>query len=187
MRTDNRLPDQMRPVEITTGYLMTAEGSALIAVGNTRVLCAASVEDSVPPFLRGSGKGWVTAEYSMLPRATAKRTPREVDQGPALGPHARNPAADRPLAARGGGHGAAGRAHRDARLRRAAGRWRHAHGFHHGRLRGAGAGAPAMRQVRDDQAHAAARLRGRHQRRHRRRRCRCSICATKRTRRRRWI
>jgi ribonuclease PH len=71
----------MRPVEITSGFLQTAEGSALIAVGNTRVLCAASVEDSVPQFLRGSGKGWVTAEYSMLPRATMKRTPREVNKG----------------------------------------------------------------------------------------------------------
>ena len=81
MRTDNRRADQMRPVEIQTGYLKTAEGSALIAVGNTRVLCAASIEDGVPPFLRGTGKGWVTAEYSMLPRATLKRTPREVAKG----------------------------------------------------------------------------------------------------------
>lgn len=81
MRMDNRRPDQMRPVEIQSGYLKTAEGSALITVGNTRVLCAASVEDSVPQFLRGSGKGWVTAEYSMLPRATLKRTPREVAKG----------------------------------------------------------------------------------------------------------
>jgi ribonuclease PH len=81
MRPDNRAPDQMRPVEITSGFLQTAEGSALIAVGNTRVLCAASVEDSVPQFLRGTGKGWVTAEYSMLPRATTKRTPREVNKG----------------------------------------------------------------------------------------------------------
>ncbi len=71
----------MRPVEITSGFLQTAEGSALITVGNTRVLCAASVEESVPQFLRGSGKGWVTAEYSMLPRATMKRTPREVNKG----------------------------------------------------------------------------------------------------------
>jgi ribonuclease PH len=81
MRTDNRRADQMRPVEIQTGYLKTAEGSALITVGNTRVLCAASVEDGVPQFLRGTGKGWVTAEYSMLPRATLKRTPREVSKG----------------------------------------------------------------------------------------------------------
>jgi len=81
MRTDNRRADQMRPVSIETGYLKTAEGSALIAVGNTRVLCAASVEDTVPQFLRGTGKGWVTAEYAMLPRATLKRTPREVSKG----------------------------------------------------------------------------------------------------------
>src|SRR5579862_5322735 len=81
MRTDNRRADQMRPIEIQTGYLKTAEGSALITVGNTRVLCAASIEDSVPQFLRGTGKGWVTAEYAMLPRATLKRTPREVSKG----------------------------------------------------------------------------------------------------------
>jgi ribonuclease PH len=71
----------MRPVSIETGYLKTAEGSALITVGNTRVLCAASVDESVPQFLRGSGKGWVTAEYSMLPRSTLKRTPRELSKG----------------------------------------------------------------------------------------------------------
>ena len=71
----------MRPVSIRTDYLLTAEGSVVIEVGNTRVLCAASVEDTVPPFLRNSGKGWVTAEYSMLPRATATRTPREVAKG----------------------------------------------------------------------------------------------------------
>src|SRR5271154_892571 len=81
MRTDHRQPDQMRPVRIATNYLMTAEGSALIEVGHTRVLCAASVEETVPQFLRGSGRGWVTAEYSMLPRATATRTPREVSKG----------------------------------------------------------------------------------------------------------
>jgi len=71
----------MRPVEIQTGYLKTAEGSALITVGNTRVLCAASIENTVPPFLRGTGKGWVTAEYAMLPRATVTRSPREVVKG----------------------------------------------------------------------------------------------------------
>jgi ribonuclease PH len=81
MRTDKRQANEMRPVEIVTGYLMTAEGSALIKVGNTRVLCTASIEDTVPPFMRNSGKGWVTAEYAMLPRATAKRTPREVVKG----------------------------------------------------------------------------------------------------------
>jgi ribonuclease PH len=71
----------MRPVTISSDYLLTADGSVLIEFGNTKVLCAASVEDSVPPFLRNTGKGWVTAEYSMLPRATATRTPREVQKG----------------------------------------------------------------------------------------------------------
>jgi ribonuclease PH len=84
-RIDQRNPDQMRPVKVATDYLLTAEGSALIEIGNTRVLCAASIEDGVPGFLRGSGKGWVTAEYSMLPRATATRTPREVSKGRASG------------------------------------------------------------------------------------------------------
>src|ERR1700685_2703338 len=81
MRPDGRKPDELRPVEIATGYLKTAEGSALITVGNTQVLCAASVENTVPPFLRNTGKGWVTAEYSMLPRATSTRTPREINKG----------------------------------------------------------------------------------------------------------
>jgi ribonuclease PH len=81
MRTDGRQPGQLRPTKITTDYLVTAEGSVLIESGNTRVLCAATVEDSVPGFLRGSGKGWVTAEYSMLPRSTITRTPREINKG----------------------------------------------------------------------------------------------------------
>jgi ribonuclease PH len=81
MRTDKRQPAQMRPIEIITDFLVTAEGSALIKVGNTQVLCAASVEDGVPQFLRNTGKGWVTAEYAMLPRATAKRSAREVTRG----------------------------------------------------------------------------------------------------------
>jgi ribonuclease PH len=81
MRSDNRKADQMRPVRIETGYLLTAEGSALISVGNTRVLCAASIEETIPQFLRGRGKGWITAEYSMLPRATVERTTREITKG----------------------------------------------------------------------------------------------------------
>jgi ribonuclease PH len=81
MRSDGRTASQPRPLKITTEYLVTAEGSALIEVGHTRVLCAATVEDTVPPFLRNTGKGWVTAEYSMLPRATATRTAREVSKG----------------------------------------------------------------------------------------------------------
>jgi ribonuclease PH len=85
MRIDQREPNQLRPLKITPEYLLTAEGSVLIEAGNTRVLCAASIEETVPGFLRGSGKGWVTAEYSMLPRATATRTAREVAKGRASG------------------------------------------------------------------------------------------------------
>jgi ribonuclease PH len=85
MRIDKRQPNQLRPLKITPEYLLTAEGSVLIEAGNTRVLCAASIEETVPGFLRGSGKGWVTAEYSMLPRATATRTAREVAKGRASG------------------------------------------------------------------------------------------------------
>ncbi len=81
MRTDGREPHQLRPTKITTDFLVTAEGSVLIEEGNTRVLCTASVEETVPGFLRNTGKGWITAEYSMLPRATATRTPREVSKG----------------------------------------------------------------------------------------------------------
>ncbi len=81
MRVDGRRPDQARQTRIQPGILATAEGSALIEVGNTKVICAATVEDSVPRFLRGSGRGWVTAEYSMLPRSTPTRTPREVQRG----------------------------------------------------------------------------------------------------------
>ncbi len=81
MRSDGRLAHQLRPTRITPDYLVTAEGSALIETGNTRVLCTATIEDSVPGFLRGTGKGWVTAEYSMLPRATVTRTPREITKG----------------------------------------------------------------------------------------------------------
>jgi ribonuclease PH len=80
-RLDNRLPDQLRPTRLTPNYLRHAEGSVLVEVGDTRVICAASVEDRVPPFLRNSGRGWITAEYGMLPRATSTRTPRESTSG----------------------------------------------------------------------------------------------------------
>lgn len=76
-RIDGRAPEQLRPVRLTVDYLDYAEGSVLIETGNTRVLCAASVEERVPPFLEGKGRGWVTAEYNMLPRATHTRTSRE--------------------------------------------------------------------------------------------------------------
>ncbi len=80
-RLDGRLADAIRPTKLTPDYLLHAEGSVLIEVGRTRVICAASVEDRVPPFLRGQGKGWVTAEYGMLPRATSTRTTREAAAG----------------------------------------------------------------------------------------------------------
>ena len=85
VRTDGRAPDELRPVCITPGYLPYAEGSVLIEMGNTRVVCAASLEDRVPPFLRNSGQGWLTAEYAMLPRATQTRTAREIGRGGASG------------------------------------------------------------------------------------------------------
>jgi len=80
-RTDGRGPDELRPVKITPSYLPYAEGSVLIEMGNTRVVCAASLEDRVPPFLRNAGQGWLTAEYAMLPRATQTRTAREIGRG----------------------------------------------------------------------------------------------------------
>jgi len=80
-RPDGRAPDQLRPVNIIPDFISTAEGSALIEMGNTRVICTASVEERVPPFLRNTGRGWVTAEYGMLPRATSERTRREAAAG----------------------------------------------------------------------------------------------------------
>lgn len=80
-RFDGRNYDELRPVRITRNFTKMPEGSVLIQVGETRVLCTASVEEKVPPFQKGSGKGWVTAEYSMLPRATQTRTPREASRG----------------------------------------------------------------------------------------------------------
>src|SRR3954453_10115243 len=80
-RTDGRAPDELRPARITPGFLPYAEGSVLIEMGNTRVVCSASLEDRVPPFLRNSGQGWLTAEYAMLPRATQQRTSREIGRG----------------------------------------------------------------------------------------------------------
>ena len=80
-RSDNRAPDQMRPVNIVRDFISTAEGSALIEVGNTRVICTASVDEAVPMWMRNSGKGWVTSEYGMIPRSTLTRTVREAAKG----------------------------------------------------------------------------------------------------------
>ncbi|TKI56478.1 ribonuclease PH [Brevibacillus antibioticus] len=81
MRVDGRAHDQLRPVTITRNYIKHAEGSCLIEVGDTKVICTATLEERVPPFMRGGGKGWITAEYSMLPRATATRNARESSKG----------------------------------------------------------------------------------------------------------
>src|SRR4029079_14985843 len=81
MRSDQRPADQLRDTTIIPNYTMHAEGSVLVSAGHTKVICTASVEDRVPPFLRNTGKGWVTAEYGMLPRATSTRTQREASAG----------------------------------------------------------------------------------------------------------
>ncbi|GMV00877.1 MAG: ribonuclease PH [Burkholderiaceae bacterium] len=81
IRPSRRAPDALRPVRITRGFTRHAEGSVLVEFGDTRVLCTASVEEKVPPFLRGAGRGWLTAEYGMLPRATHTRSEREAARG----------------------------------------------------------------------------------------------------------
>src|SRR5271170_2167139 len=85
MRSDGREADQIRPLKITPDFISQAEGSVLIEVGKTRVICTATVDDGVPGFLKGAGKGWVTSEYGMLPRATEERTPREAARGKQTG------------------------------------------------------------------------------------------------------
>ena len=80
-RTDGRAADTIRPTRLTTDFTMHAEGAVLIEVGNTKVICTASIEDRVPPFMRGTGRGWVTAEYGMLPRSTTSRMQREASAG----------------------------------------------------------------------------------------------------------
>ncbi|RDW16268.1 ribonuclease PH [Oceanobacillus arenosus] len=85
MRNDQREVNELRPITITPNYITHPEGSVLITVGNTKVICNASIEDRVPPFMRGQGKGWITAEYAMLPRATADRNIRESSKGKVSG------------------------------------------------------------------------------------------------------
>ncbi|WP_227396692.1 ribonuclease PH [Jeotgalibacillus aurantiacus] len=85
MRPDGRKPAELREIKIDRDYLIHPEGSVLISAGNTKVICTASVDERVPPFMRGQGKGWITAEYSMLPRATGQRTIRESSKGKVAG------------------------------------------------------------------------------------------------------
>src|SRR4051812_14502059 len=80
-RADGRTPDDLRPVSFDLGFVDFAEGSCLVSFGRTRVVCAATVEEGVPRFLEGRGQGWITAEYSMLPRSTLERSPREAARG----------------------------------------------------------------------------------------------------------
>jgi ribonuclease PH len=80
-RSDNRTPDQLRPVTITPDFISIAEGSCLIEVGNTKVICTASIEETVPSWMRNTGRGWITGEYGMIPRSTLTRTPREAARG----------------------------------------------------------------------------------------------------------
>lgn len=81
MRNNNRKNNEIRPVKVTKNYIMHPEGSVLIEFGNTKVICNATIEEKIPPFMRGTGKGWINAEYSMLPRATDSRNKRESHQG----------------------------------------------------------------------------------------------------------
>ena len=134
MRPSKRKSDELRPVSIDRAVSMHAEGSCLIKFGNTHVHCTASLEERLPPWLKGQGRGWVTAEYGMLPRATNERTRREATRGHPSGPHAGDPAPDRALPARGGRPAEAWRAADLHRLRCDPGGRRHAHGGDHGRL-----------------------------------------------------
>ena len=133
MRPSNRTPDQLRAVRISRHYTKHAEGSVLIEFGDTRVVCTASVEEKVPSHKKGSGEGWVTAEYGMLPRSTGPHAARS-GQGQTIRTHPGNPAADRPQSARGDRPAKTRRAHHTARLRCDPGRWRHAHRQHHRRF-----------------------------------------------------
>ena len=148
LRIDGRATDQLRPVKITPDFIPHAEGSALIESGHTRVIVTATVEDGVPGFLKGSGKGWVTGEYGMLPRSTESRTPRESSRGKQSGRTLEiQRLIGRTLRAVMGSEGA-WRAHRLARLRRDSGGWRHSHRFDYRRVRRAGpvAGAHGRRR-----------------------------------------
>ena len=146
-RPDGRAADELRKVTITPRFVKHAEGSVLIEVGDTRVVCTASVEDRVPQFLKGKGTGWVTAEYGMLPRATNTRSQRESTQGKVSGRTQEIQRLIGRFPARRRGCEAPRRAHDLDRLRRDPGRRRHPHGFHHGRLR-----RPRRRLARAEQA-----------------------------------
>ena len=107
MRPSRRQPDELRAVSLERGVVKYAEGSCFVKFGDTHVLVTATLEERLPPWLKGQGRGWVTAEYGMLPRATHERTRREASAGKQTGRTRRDPAPDRPLAARRGRPGGA--------------------------------------------------------------------------------
>lgn len=133
-RFDGRKTDELRPVKIIKDFTRYAEGSVLIEWGNTKVLCNASVEESVPPFKKGSGEGWVTAEYSMLPRATATRNKRDINKAEAESAFHGNSETDWQSLACGSGFYGAGRKKHYGGLRCSAGGRRHQNGIYHRRL-----------------------------------------------------
>ena len=143
MRPDGRAANDLRPVKMTPDFIPSAEGSVLIEMGRTRVIVTATVDDGVPSFLKGTGKGWVTGEYGMLPRATEERTPRESTRGRQSGRTLEIQRMIGRTLARGDRSEGARRANRVARLRRDRGGRRHANGVGYRRVRGAGVGAGA--------------------------------------------
>ena len=134
MRPSRRAPDELRPVTLERGVVKYAEGSCLVKFGDTHVLVTATLEDRLPPWLKGQGRGWVTAEYGMLPRATSRTHPPRGRRRQAERPHRRDPAPDRPLAAHHRRSRSARRTPDHGRLRRAPGRRRHPHRLDHRRL-----------------------------------------------------
>ncbi len=160
MRPSERAPDALRAVTLETAVNRYAEGSCLVCFGHTRVLVTASLEEGVPPFLRGRGQGWVTAEYGMLPRATHTRGRREAAQGKQSGRTQEIQRLVGPLDARGGRSQGLGRAPDHPRLRCRPGRRRHPHRRDHRRLGGPEAGHPPPAGGGRDRARPDPRSRG---------------------------
>ena len=138
MRPSRRAPDQLRPVSLERGVVKYAEGSCMVKFGDTHVLVTATLEERLPPWLKGQGRGWVTAEYGMLPRATLERTRREAAAGKQGGRTVEIQRLIGRSLARRRRPRSARRAPDHRRLRRDPGRWRHPHRLDHRRLGGAG-------------------------------------------------
>ena len=134
MRPSRRQPDELRPVSLERGVVKYAEGSCFVRFGDTHVLVTATLEDRLPPWLKGQARGWITAEYGMLPRATLERTRREASSRQAERAHGGDPAADRPQPALGRQSQGARRASDHHRLRCDPGRRRNPHRLDHRRL-----------------------------------------------------